>query len=259
MNVSMTAADSIGRTLALLGRVARRAPAQEAESSRGRLLALLQDQAKPVSLEELSELSGLHVNTIRTHVEMLRAAGQVDRVRAEAAGRGRPKWLYSAVVEDGPLRRLSAELLAELSSVSSATETSEIARRWRHADQVSATEAANPDEAIGVAAEALEQLGFDVEVSALGDAVYLGSCPYAHLVDEQPIICQIHAVAVQQVLVGTGQDVTVASVDVFPRPGVCVARLQRPDLAPQRIITGDQLPTPSTARKPMKKTRGGTP
>ena len=44
--------------------------------------------------------------------------------------------------------------------------------------------------------------------------------------------------AVEQVLDGTGQDVRLKSLDVFPRPGVCVARLNRTDVAPAWTVPG---------------------
>jgi hypothetical protein len=92
----------------------------------------------------------------------------------------------------------------------------------------------------------------------VGDAVYLGRCPYASLVQEYPVICDIHARALEQVLAGTGQPVGLRSLDVFPRPGVCVAHLRRDDVEPGRVIEGSEPPkgsTPDTSRQPGK---GGT-
>ena len=80
--------------------------------------------------------------------------------------------------------------------------------------------------------------GFDVEVAPTRDTIYLTACPYASLVDEHPVICEIHARAVEQVLDGTGQDVRLKALDVFPRPGVCVARLNRTDVAPAWTVPG---------------------
>ena len=40
--------------------------------------------------------------------------------------------------------------------------------------------------------------------------------PYAALVADHPVICDIHAKALEQVLAGTGQDIELESMDVFP-------------------------------------------
>ena len=64
--------------------------------------------------------------------------------------------------------------------------------------------------------------------------------PYVDLVDDNPVICDIHAALVGRLLEQTGQPVRVTSMDVWARPGVCVARLRRSDLVPTRTITIDE-------------------
>ena len=66
------------------------------------------------------------------------------------------------------------------------------------------------------------------------------ACPYVDLVGDNPVICDIHAALVGRLLEQTGQPVRVRSMDVWARPGVCVARLRRPALAPTRTITIDE-------------------
>jgi hypothetical protein len=76
-------------------------------------------------------------------------------------------------------------------------------------------------------------------------------------VHEHPVICDIHAELLGEVLARTTQPVTLASLDVFPRPGLCVAHLRRPDVDPEWTV---ELPDPaprarvsrsgSTARSP---------
>lgn len=206
-------------------------------SSREHIWRLLQEADEPLSLEDISGLTSLHVNTIRTHLEVLQAAGQVERIRAKSSGRGRPRWLYSPLSTD-PYHQLAEQLKAALGAATDPETAEAAAERWRGSDDVSQEPSASPDEAVAVAAASLEQLGFDVEVSPVGDAVYLGNCPYAALVAEHPNICDIHARALEQVLAATGQDVALEALDVFPRPGVCVARLRRKDVEPAWIVRG---------------------
>ena len=235
--MSFSGAESIGRTLARLGQMATRS-AEDHDGSRGQILLLIQESGEPVSLEDISAATNLHVNTIRTHVEVLRAAGKIDRVRAMTSGRGRPRWLYVAATSDDPYYRMAGELSQALKAADDPGLADEAARRWRAADHVAKQAAADPAEAVDTAANSLVELGFAVEVAPTRDTIYLTACPYASLVDEHPVICEIHARAVEQVLDGTGQDVRLKALDVFPRPGVCVARLNRTDVAPAWTVPG---------------------
>ena len=77
----------------------------------------------------------------------------------------------------------------------------------------------------------------------MGDAITVTDCPYADLVDDNPVICDIHTALVVRLLNQTGQPVTVESMDVWARRGMCVARLNRPDIVPARVITPDERGT----------------
>lgn len=249
--MSFSGAESIGRTLARLGHLTTHS-SREQDGSRSQILHLIQQADTPLSLEDISAATDLHVNTIRTHVEVLRAAGKIDRVRAMASGRGRPRWLYAPADVDDPYVRLAGQLSEALEATDDPGLADEAARRWRAAEDVSRNPAATADEAVAVAAESLAKLGFEVDVSPTGDTVYLGRCPYAALVREHPVICDIHARALEQVLAGTGQDVRLDSLDVFPRPGVCVAHLRRADAQPEWVVSAQP---PAEQPKASRRTR----
>ena len=55
-------------------------------------------------------------------------------------------------------------------------------------------------------------------------------CPYASLVGEFPTICDIHGALLNGILRESGQPIEVASLDVWAREDMCVARLRREDL-----------------------------
>jgi predicted ArsR family transcriptional regulator len=235
--MNLAAADSIARSLARLGQLTHRS-VPGTDTSREQILRIVQESSGPLSVEDISGVTGLHVNTVRTHLEVLRAGGTIERSRGNPGGRGRPKWLYSAIAPEGPYHRLATDLREALAAAQDPRVAAEAARRWRSAEGTGHGPTDSPDEAVDAAAHALAQLGFDVDVSPTGDALYLGQCPYAALVTEHPVICDIHAQALEQVLAGTGQDVALESMDVFPRPGVCVAHLRRRDVVPTRVIRG---------------------
>lgn len=230
------AAETIARSLARLGHLSG-SVREEGAPSRDHILRLLQEADGPLSLDDISRVTTLHVNTIRTHLDVLRAAGRVERTRDRSDGRGRPRWLYSPTT-DHPYHRLAQDLAEALGEAEDPATADEAAERWRLADGVVQEKVDTADEAVEVAADALARLGFDVSTSPVGDAVYLGNCPYAALVADHPAICDIHARALEQVLAATGQNVELAALDVFPRPGVCVAHLRRSDIQPMRIVRG---------------------
>lgn len=110
--------------------------------------------------------------------------------------------------------------------------------------------ATDPDDAVRLATAALEDLGFSAEATPVGDAIVLRECPYALLVADNPVICDIHAGLLGRHLGRADQGVTVSSLDVWARPGVCVAHLDRPDLLPAPIITGDPRSAQPTNSRP---------
>ena len=86
------------------------------------------------------------------------------------------------------------------------------------------------------ATRVLTDFGFEAVRNPVGDEITLRACPYAELVHEHPVICDIHAELLGEVLARTTQPVTLASLDVFPRPGLCVAHLRRPDVDPEWTV-----------------------
>lgn len=207
---------------------------------RSRVLAAVDAARAPVTVDEISTTTGLHANTVRGHLEVLLAAGSVSRETAETGGRGRPRWLYrSAQGAASPFRFLAEALTAQLARTGSAGLAEEAAERWARAIPDLPT-ADGPDEAVSEAVGALNRLGFSATASPVGDAIAVTTCPYADLVAENPVICDIHTALVGRLLGQTGQPVRVSAMEVWARPGVCVARLTRPDLEPARTITIDE-------------------
>ncbi len=204
--------------------------------SRERIRALLVSAEHPLSVEDIAEQSGLHANTVRGHLEVLLATGDVMRESAGIAGRGRPRWLYrSSTPAVSPFQFLAEALTAQLARIEEPLLAESAAQQWADA-LPSLPVAESPDEAVAETAAALTRLGFAAEVCRAGEAIDLTACPYADLVDDNPVICDIHAALVVRLLEQTGQPVALESMDVWARPGLCRARLSRPDLRPARTI-----------------------
>lgn len=239
-NRHMTAAPSIGRTLARLAALSPRriAGGDTTTDSRAHILQLIDQEQSPVSVEWLCAQTDLHPNTVRGHLEVLVASGDVLRESGRSTGRGRPPMLYRAGEASVLYRELAATLVEQLGDATDPALITEAAGRWAEAVEHEAP-AHSVDEAVEQAAHALDQLGFSAEISPVGDSITLGSCPYAALIREQPVICDIHTALLRDLLDRTGQQVEVGDMQVWAAPGMCRAQLNRADRTPARVIPGN--------------------
>lgn len=209
-------------------------------ASRARVLLAIENAPGSVPVEAIVERTGLHANTVRGHLDVLRAAGSISRSAAGTQGRGRPRWLYQAAApERSPFQALAEALSIQLTQAADPSLAARAAERWADALPDLPT-SDSPDEAVAEATDAMNRLGFDAVTSPRGDSIFLTGCPYAELVAANPVICDIHTALVGRLLKQTGQPVTIESMDVWARPGMCVAHLRRPDLVPTRTITVDE-------------------
>ena len=198
-------------------------------------------------MEQIAEVTSLHANTVRGHLDVLLASGAVTREAVPSSGRGRPRWLYRLGDRSrSPYQFLAQALTAQIALVQSPAVADAVAEQWAHA--LPALPAARtPDEAVEEATTALNRLGFTATASPVGDAISITGCPYAELVRENPVICDIHTLLVDRLLAQTGQDVGLEEMQVWARPGICVARLSRSDLEPSRTIAPSSTKAASEA------------
>lgn len=243
---------SVGRALARIGslRGPRPGPSTAGGDSRAAILEFIETADDVVRVEEIAQAVGLHANTVRGHLDALLAAGRITRIPDQRATRGRPHWLYSATAS-ASVRELARALDEELDRASAPDVARLAAATWAEvAPEVGPAETI--DEAVERTTEALASFGFEAEPNPLGDEITLRLCPYAELVDQHPVICDIHAELLGELLSRTGQPVTLRQLDVFPRPGICVARLNRPDTTPQWTV---ELPEPHESQAPTTPSR----
>ncbi len=241
---------SVGRALARISELRgvrdSGAPVGRGDS-RSAILAFIEAGGDVVRVEEISEGVGLHVNTVRGHLDALLAAGRITRIPDQRASRGRPHWLYSAT-SAASFRELGHALEVELDSSTAPEVARRAAAGWAQAFPVPKP-AASVDEAVDQATTALSAFGFDAVRNPVGDQVTLRACPYASMVEEQPVICDIHAALLTEVLARTEQPVTLARLDVWPRPGLCVAHLSRPDTDPAWSVDLAPVARPRSKRR----------
>lgn len=208
-------------------------------SSKETLLRLIDERETAVSIRELCDLTGLHPNTVRTHLDSLLAAGEIEREQTPSKGRGRPIWSYRpAVAKISPYEMLAQILALQLGRANDPGLTGRAAKHWADAAMdPSVVDVKDCDEAVDQVAHSLRNVGFTVSLNPMRDEVTITECPYASLVSEHPKICDVHAALIGELLTRSGQPVSTGHVDVWAKPGVCVAHLNRTDRRPTRTIT----------------------
>lgn len=162
----------------------------------------------PLATGEIAEVLGLHVNTVRPHLDRMRDVGLL-RVDTEARGSvGRPQHRYSLAadapalgLEPSPYPLLARVLLAAAADGGLAGE--DLAEAGR--DQGRRDGRRWPEGTDGLEALMLEQarLGFDPEVveHEAGATMAFAHCPFRDLAVQHPeLVCQLHCGLVEGLL-----------------------------------------------------------
>lgn len=202
--------------------------------ARRSLLELLEQQDGPATLATLSDLSGLHENTLRGHLEGLADEGLVSRERAAPHGRGRPAWLWRARSRSSnEYAGLAATLAHTLRRTSPHPEDDAVdaGQGWgrRLASATTGTgygKSSAPSPADRVV-DLLDELGFAPESapeeSREGTRVRLTRCPLLQAALEEPtIVCNVHLGLVAGALEEYGATDPDAELLPFAEDGACL-------------------------------------
>jgi len=156
------------------------------EQSRQRVAEALRDAAQPATARDLAAVLGLHVTTVRYHLDALAAEGTAVRVPAIASGgRGRPELHYAAVDATGA----KEEMLALLAGLVDAGEGRAAAERAGEA-WARSLGSVGTGAPVVVGAE-LARRGFAPEPTSTG--MDLHGCPFRDAARHAPgVVCAIH-------------------------------------------------------------------
>lgn len=245
-----------------------------ASSSRMSILHVLQRAGAPVPVEDVARQVGLHHNTVREHLERLRAAGFVEREAERRTTRGRPHILYrclerpaGASLDEHYRAALVRAVLAgyDASGRVVAGERAGDGRSGapdarRRASSRSAQTAAPAAELpagcrsqVAVLEAHLEDLGLDPVVEPDPLAVHLHRCPFGALARERTEeVCSVHLALVRDVLHAEGGPVEAVRLEPFVGPDHCVLHLAVAHDAPaaERGAGSDALPAAGGAPGP---------
>jgi predicted ArsR family transcriptional regulator len=185
------------------------------------------EEGGPQDAAGLARRVGIHANTARWHLAILEDAGLVRSSAEHRTTPGRPRRVWAARrLRDAAAqqRELSRALVAVAAgSAHAGADAQEAGRTWgREATRQSSS---GRDRGIGELVRVLDEHGFEPRADGL--EVTMRNCPFADLARRSPdVVCGIHRGLVDGVLAGAGSDLVVERLDVFPRPGVCVLRLE---------------------------------
>ena len=207
-----------------------------ADPSRARILAELAN-AGPLDARELTQRVGLHVNTVRVHLNALAEAGLVTSETQPPDGRGRPRITYqttpAAADETGRRYRLLAEILTALIArfgPEAVEQLEEIGEAWGRylVDTPAPYLSLSDDEAIDRLVALLAEIGFEptLERSEHGLRILMRPCPFLELArPHQEVICPIHLGIIRGALVEVGSKTRATNLEPFVQPDLCVVRL----------------------------------
>ncbi|WP_324784962.1 helix-turn-helix transcriptional regulator [Streptomyces sp. H51] len=211
------------------------------------VLQHLRGRPRPVTAAALAEECGLHVNTVREHLDALVDSGLAVRERGAAAGRGRPAWRYlsrppqqSAVREYAGLAAVLAGQIAR-SSADPEAEARAAGEEWGRALVAGQEPPGNTAQARGRIIALLDEIGFAPETEGEGGSagggggetesagdgrgelrVRLPHCPFIEIAREHPgVICGVHAGLVRAGYAALGGAPDEVSLRPFAEPGAC--------------------------------------
>ena len=207
-----------------------------ADETRTKLMRMLRSAPSPQDARQLAEQLGLHLTTVRAHLDVLAEAGLVTSESEDRAVPGRPRKLYRAAgdapaaADAGGYRLLAEMLVGHLAGTSGDVvhEAVTVGREWGSY----LIERPRPHRltASGTARTALlelmERLGFRPEPAAGGAQILLHRCPFIDIArDHQDVVCSVHLGIMQGALQTLGAALEARALEPFVQPSLCVAHL----------------------------------
>ncbi len=201
---------------------ARRRDRLPRNRQRERVLQIVREHDEAIDAVEVASRIGLHVTTVRFHLDALCDEGAIERTRIYRDGVGRPRTGYRAIEE-----RLDYRVLAEILAMELGETTEARARRARRvgvqwaariassqdqpvADQNDTDTASDDtlDRGAALATEVFDRMGFDPELAAESEPMASLSADSQRIVGRERVIrlraCPVRDLARAHPEVGCG-------------------------------------------------------
>jgi predicted ArsR family transcriptional regulator len=214
-------------------------PAHGLGPTRARVLALLQDAGEPMTAAAAGARLGLHVNSVRFHLDGLAEDGLALRRHEERSTPGRPRMLYAAATGAPGVTHRSYRLLAEILTSLLTDQLPDPAASAEQAGHAWGRYLSPPPEPFRPPAEpqaleslvrALDNLGFDSRIADEPGSLRLeiSHCPFLEVAEgHQDVVCSVHLGLIRGILAQTGAPVSADTLEPLVEPSRCVAHLAR--------------------------------
>ncbi len=200
-----------------------------------RLLQLLRDSPAALDGYELGGATGLHITTVRFHLEQLLAAGLIAAATQPRSTPGRPRTIYTAVsVPDTgkdayqPLAALLAAHLGGSTKVRRRRAES-AGRRWAASLIPPTSSAVDQADATRQVTAMLTAMSFQpdpIEPIGKTQEIRLRGCPYRDVARQQPdVVCAIHLGLLRGTFAQLGGPPTEVTLTPFVEPDLCTIHL----------------------------------
>ncbi|MFI5720859.1 transcriptional regulator [Nocardia sp. NPDC051750] len=222
---------------------------------RRRLLAILRSASEPLDAQQLAQITGQHVTTVRFHLDILTRESLVRQFQQPPRGRGRPRIGYRAVQRSVGYQDLAQALADQLGP-----DPAQQAAAGMAAGRAWGGKLDTPDEPVETVRDAkdrtvslMSELGFAPERDTAGRevedtaVVRLTACPLRDLArTHTEVVCGVHRGLLAELLEGAGAPGKVeAELVPFVADEICEVRLRR--VGPPDTGTGSEG-APVTAR-----------
>jgi len=168
----------------------------------------------PLATAEIATTLGLHVNTVRPHLERMREAGLLEQEIDARGGVGRPQHRYGLAADapslglEPPAFPLATRMLLRLAA-GAGLGADEAVEAGRDQGLVEGIPAENAAACVQVLEQRLAELGFDPTAVPTDEGVTLafGHCPFRDLAEANPdLVCGLHQGLVEGLVevAGTG-------------------------------------------------------
>jgi len=203
---------------------------------RRRLLELLRSASTPQDAHTLAAAAGLHVTTVRFHLDVLCRAGLVHGQPQPRAAAGRPRIVYGTFTNAAPdgystLTRLLSAQMGDTPAVR-ATRAEQAGVQWAKelTPEAGLESTMGAEEAARSVTGLFAELGFGSELVGDGDdggqQLRLHACPFRAVARAHPeVICSIHLGLLRGVLTELGAPRTTSTLRPFVEPELCVVDL----------------------------------
>jgi predicted ArsR family transcriptional regulator len=195
---------------------------------------LLRSDEGARTAHDLADASGLHVNTVRFHLDVLEDAGLVRRENSPSGRRGRPRLLYVAAESPAAGYELLAQALAQ--HWQSGTPADRAERAERAGYELAATaevRRTGPALSVGAAIDEVAGLfatmGFQPDVvpdRGDGAQIRLHHCPFRTVAIKYPeVVCSLHLGLVRGTLSKSGAPIAATGLEPFVEPNLCIVNI----------------------------------